>query len=68
MTMTNENAIADGNDSDDNDKSSGGIVAAADAMIVIKQKNTVLTDQELAINISDSLAGDIFSQETLGNI
>lgn len=68
MTMTNENAIADGNDGDDNDKSSGGIVAAADAMIVIKQKNTVLTDQELAINISDSLAGDIFSQETLGNI
>ena len=68
MTMTNENAIADGNDSDDNDNSSGGIVAAADAMIVIKQKNTVLTDQELAINISDSLAGDIFSQETLGNI
>lgn len=68
MTMTNENAIADGNDGDANDKSSGDIVAAANAMIVIKQKNTVLTDEELAVNVSGSLAGDIFSQETLGNI
>lgn len=62
MMMTNENAIADGNDGDANDKSRGVIVAAAAAVIiVIKQKNMVLTDQEVAINVSGSLSGDIFS-------
>lgn len=61
MMMTNENAIADGNNGDANDKSRGGIVAAAVVITVIKQKNIVQTDQEVAINVSGSLSGDIFS-------
>ena len=58
--MTKENAIADGNDGDADDKSSGDVItatvtaAAADVIIVIKQKNIVLTGQELAVHVSGS--------------